>query len=116
MQTFKEYVKENHPEVYDEAWSDWAKSAAIGATMLGASMDNNVQAASTNSTTSPDAKSFLQAQPRSTIDNVNHWNSEIGKYTTGYAKDGSIIYQSKNGNFKRVPSQLSPNGFKFIKI
>lgn len=105
MKKFDEWLREKHPEHYDE---NWMRNIAMGGALLGAGMGIGAGMKG-----SPQAPQPTAATAQA--DSENHWNSEIGRYKAVPQADGSYIYQSQKGNFKKVPSKLS-GGFHFVKV
>ncbi len=105
MKKFDEWLRERHSEHYEE---NWMRNLAMGGALLGAGMGIGAS-----------MKGAAPATPAPTTsaqaDNEGHWNSEIGRYKAIPQADGSYIYQSQKGNFKRVPSKLS-GGFRFVRV
>lgn len=93
----------------------WGRGAVAGAALLGGAMGMNSDATAadnipSSSYTSPDAKQFSGG------DQNYHWNGEIGKYQVQKDSKGRTVYVSKKGNFLRVPSNIDPSGFKFVRV
>lgn len=89
MQSYKEWVSENHPESLDEGWG---KNLAVGAAIMGAGMGlgrmtkSNPQDKKINSysVTSPAAASYLN----------NDSSDEINSYSTTYPAAASYLNNS----------------------
>jgi len=132
MKSFDEWIQDVHPEILDEDWRNWAKGAAIAGALGAGAMGYGRGSNSTEAPPSniPQTISFKDNIPQTinfkdnipqTINVGNnasddyHWNAELGRYKA-IEQNGQTLYQSKNGTFKKVPSKLSPQGFKFIRV
>lgn len=87
MIKFEEWIKNTHPELYDEGWKDWAKSAAlVGALASGTRLYNTVNS---DNSAPPAVQQQMQAQ------NQNQLNKPIqnadGSYSVTVAKRGGSL-------------------------
>ena len=102
MRTFIEWQKE-----MDEGLRS---RLAIGAALAGSAFGaGNVNAGNPPAQTADVGQDMFPPSEKS-------WNSELGDFRAIKFKDGSIVYRTAKGDFKRVKSPLSSTGFKFVKI
>lgn len=72
---------------------------------------NPAKAIQPSSETSPDASQWLDNS-----DEGLSWNDKIGYFTPVYQQDGSVIYRTKNGDYKRVESKFRIGNPKYVKV
>lgn len=113
MKTWKEYVEMQ--EELEEGVFDTVRRFGQKAALVGALAGSGAGVANAANTTSPDAASYFTAPAGQTMSKYS-WSSEIGKFTYSQDKDGSYIYHTKKGDFKRIPSKFNPTGYKFVRI
>lgn len=126
MKTFQEWC-----EIRQRQDEGFGKNVALGAALTGGALGGGLglhKLSQTSQKTTPQAPQIQQVTKAPQAPQIqqgeedmlgnNHksWNSEIGDFRVVKQQDGSIIYKTAKGNFKKVPSQFSSTGYKFVKI